>query len=831
MPDFSANQRNGGKRLRDVVDDILLDVRYAARGLLRRPGFTTTAPICLAVGIGANAAMFGVVDALLLRPPAGVHDPCSLVWVRLKVTGTDQTTSFSYPDFVDFEHASSASGLAAYAVGTNSFGRGVDALEVNTLIVTPSFMTVLGVAPLIGRFFTPADDRPDAAPVAVLGYAFWQNHFAGNTDVVGKTAWVGTKLYTVVGVAPPGFHGVERSRIDLYVPPMTFFVNRFGARVSPTNRHFYWASVLARLEPGVRRERLAAELDAIYHNADPGDKDRNGVSIVVAAPTAMVAMGPREAQDVRVSLWLYGVAAVVLLIACANVASLLLIRATGRRREIAVRLALGISRLRLARLLMTESVLLASLGCIAGLVLARVSGSIFRATLLSDVDGGSGFFDIRIVSVTLATTVFTGLICGLAPSLAATRPDLVGVLKSGERDGSRGRGRINSVLLVGQVALTLMLLVGAALFVRSLRNLDALDLGFDAPHLLRARIAAQTYTPADVDRYFREVLERVRVLPGVQRAALASGGPFAALSGTRVVIPGHALEPRLEANVDRVTPEFFETLGMPLLRGRNFAAADNLGADRVAIVNELMARRYWPSGDVLGKCIQVGSDTMPCTTIVGVVGTALRGYHDGVEAVENEQPMNTFYVPFDRSDPPRQAWLYVRSAGDAAGLVPIVRRTMQALAPDLPRADVTAFSTQLAQQFRPWRLGATMFGIFGGAALALAIIGLYGVLAFRVSQRTHEIGVRMALGAQRNDVRRLVVGQGFWLGALGVTIGVSAVLGSSQFLDPLLFRVSAKDPVTLAATCGVLLGVAVLASYIPARRAIRIDPMEALREL
>lgn len=833
----AANQRDGGTRLRDVVQDILVDVRYAARGLLRRPGFATTAAICLAVGIGANAAMFGIVDALLLRPPSGVRDPRSLVWISLKVAGTDQTTSsssFSYADYVDFERSSSASGLAAYAFGRNSFGRGADALEINTLIVTPTFMALLGVAPALGRFFTPGDDRPEATPVAVLGYAFWQNHFAGNTEVVGKTVWVGTKLCTVVGVAPPGFNGVERSRIDLYVPPLSFFTDRFGARISPTNRHFYWASVLARVQPGVRRERLAAELNAIYHNADPGDKDRNDVAIVVAAPTAMVAMGPREAQDVRVSLWLYGVAAAVLLIACANVASLLLIRATGRRREIAVRLALGISRRQLARLLMTESMLLAGLGCIAGLVLARLSAGVFRATLLSDVDGGAGLFDVRVVSVTLATTVFTGLACGLAPALAATRPNLVGVLKSGERDGTQGRGRINSVLLVGQVALTLMLLVGAALFVRSLRNLGALDLGFDAPHLLRARIATQTYTPADVDRYFREVLARVQMLPGVQRAALATGGPFAAQRGTRVVIPGHALEPRLEANVDRVTPEFFETLGMPLLRGRNFIASDNVGADRVAIVNELMARRYWPAGDVLGKCIQVDSDTMPCTTIVGVVGTAIRG-NTPERAVENEQPMNTFYLPLDRNDPSFagrvQPWLYVRSARDGADLVPIVRRTMQTLAPDLPRADVTAFSTQLAEQFRPWRLGATMFGIFGGTALALAIIGLYGVLAFRVSQRTHEIGVRMALGAQRNDVRRSVVGQGFWLGALGVAIGGSAALGSSRFLDPLLFRVSAKDPLILAATGGVLLGVAVLASYIPARRATRIDPMEALREL
>jgi predicted permease len=495
---------------------------------------------------------------------------------------------------------------------------------------------------------------------------------------------------------------------------------------------------------------------------------------------------------------------------------------------------LGISRLRLARLLMTESVLLAGLGCIAGLVLARLAGGVFQATLLSGVDAGVSLFSARVASVTLVTTVFTALACGLAPAFAATRPNLLAVLKARGRDGSHGRGLINSVLLVGQVALTLMLLVGAALFVRSLRNLDALDLGFDAPHVLRARIGTQTYTPAGVDRYFREVLGRVRTLRGVQRAALATGGPFAAQSGTRVVIPGHALVPGVIANVDRVTPEFFETLGMPLLRGRNFIETDNIGTDRVAIVNELMARRYWPSGDALGKCIQVGSDTIPCTTIVGVVGTAIRGNRPD-EAVENEQPMNTFYLPLDRNDPSFagrvQPWLYVRSAGDGADLVPILRRTMQTLAPDLPRADVTAFSTQLAEQFRPWHLGATMFGIFGGIALALAIVGLYGVLAFRVSQRTHEIGVRMALGAQRNDVRRLVVGQGFWLAALGVTIGVSAALGLSRFLDPLLFRVSARDPFILAATGGVLVGVAVLASYLPARRATRIDPMEALREL
>ena len=820
--------------IRDWADDILQDVRYAARGLARRPGFAAVAVLCLAIGIGANAAMFGVVDALLLRPPARVRDFGSLAWVRLEIPDIEEKASFSYLDYADFASASAPLHIAAYVGGARSFGRGTAAREVRFLAVTHEFMPMLGAAPVLGRTFDAADDRPGADPVCVLGYAFWKSEFAGSTDIVGRAVRFGTTLYTVVGVAPRDFNGVERSRVDLFVPPTLFAIER--PQGSPfTNREFHWASVLARLEPGVTREQLAAKLNAVYHNADAGNKYRAARTVIAAAPTSVVAMDHRQVQDVRVALWLYGVAAVVLLIACANVASLLLIRAAGRQREIAVRLALGISGARLARLLMAESTLLAGVGCVAGLVLARASGGIVRATI-SGVDAGAGVVDLRVVLATLLATVFTAIVCGLAPALVATRPDLGLVLKSGKQDGSRGRGRVNSVLLVGQVALTLVLLVGGALFARSLWNLNKLDLGFDAPHLLRARLTSDATAATAGDRFFREALRRVSLLPGAQRAALATGGPFAAYGNRPLAIPGLArLEPARWPMLNGVTPEFFKTLGMLLVLGRNFTPSDeDVGRGHVAIVNDAMARRFWPAGDALGKCIKVGGDTMPCRTIVGVVRAAQQGNVPD-EPVENEQVREAYYLPFNRSDPlfgrPADAWLWVRTTGDAARLVPEVRRVVETLSPDSPYPDVVAISTRLAEEFRPWRLGATMCELFGGAAFLLALVGLYGVLAFRVSQRRHEIGVRLALGARHHDVRRLVVGHGLGLTAIGVGIGLTASLAFARWLNPLLYKVSASDPLTLALTgCG-LLTVALVASLVPANRATRIDPMEALREL
>ncbi|HEX6537351.1 MAG TPA: ABC transporter permease [Gemmatimonadaceae bacterium] len=836
----SAERREGRMRLRDRIDDVRQDLRYAVRGLTRQRGFTAAAVLCAAIGIGANTTMFGVIDALLLRPPAGVRDAGGLLWVsaeRKTELGFTGRPGVSYLDYLDFGRSPVLAGAAAYFARARSFGHGTDAREVNTLTITHTFMPLLGVRPALGRFFSADEDAPGGSPVVILGYAFWRDRFSGAASVIGKSVRIGTKLYTVVGVAPRDFNGVERARVDLYLPMTAGVSDDMPGRADElfTNRGMSWLTVLARLRPGARRERLAAELDAIYHRTDHGGFGRAKTHIVVASPTAIAAMrNPQQVQNATVSLWLAGVAGIVLLIACANVASLLLTRAVRRRREIAVRLALGIGRGRLVRLLMTESLVLAGLGGVAGLLVARWGGGTLRSWLLADVAVGTSVLDPRVLAVTLIATVFTGAVCGLVPALQATRPDLTTALKAGARGGSDGRGRVLGGLLVGQVALTLVLLVGAGLFVRSLQNLRSLDLGFDVQPVLvaRARLRTIGYTPAQGERFFRRLLERARTLPGVERAALATAGPFGNGQLEPVFVPGREPERGLPPAVSYVTSEFFATVGMALRSGRVFTDADRAGTERVAVVNEEMARLYWPAGDALGKCIEVGSDTMPCTTVVGIVETARAG-NIVRQPVQDERPMPGYYLPLDQSNAARTLgpMLYVRTSGDAVRLVPLIRHTMEAMAPDLPVPDVTAFSTALAPQFRPWRLGVVMCGIFGAVALALAMIGLYGVLAFGVSQRTHEIGVRIALGARRDDVRRLVVGQGLRLGALGVAIGIGAALAAGQLLAALLFGVSPRDPVVLAMASGAVLIVVVLASYLPARRATRIDPMEALREL
>ncbi|MEJ7812753.1 MAG: ABC transporter permease [Gemmatimonadaceae bacterium] len=844
----SAERREARMGFRDTVDELLQDGRYAARGLARQPGFTAAVVLCLAIGIGANTTMFRVVDALLLRPPAGVRDPDQLLWVGAQRIETGFGGGFvsrpgiSHPDYVDFGRSPALAGVAGYSTGWASFGRGGNTRRINTLTVTHTFMPLLGVRPALGRFFTADEDRAGAPAVVVLGHAFWREEFAGAADIVGRAVRIGDGVFTVVGVAPRDFNGVERRQVDVYLPPSANTAENgpFAPAERLTSRGIGWFTLVARPRPGVARERLAKELDAIYHRADGGNKRRASSTIVAAPLTATAAMpDPRQVQNATVSVWLAGVAAVVLLIACANVAGLLLTRAVRRRREIGVRLALGIGRRRLVRMLMTESLLLAAIGGAAGILIARWGGSVLRAWLLSDVAVAGSTLDARVLAVTLAATLFTGVACGLAPALHATRPDLTTALTAGERDRPEGRGRLLGAMLVGQVALTLVLLVGAGLFERSLRNLDALDLGFDARHVLIASADLPAgYTPARAEWFYRELLERARALPGVRHAALATTGPFSKTGRLRpLFVPGREPEQGLPPAFAAVTPDFFATLGTTLVSGRAFTEDDRAGSAPVAVVNDELARHHWPAGDALAKCVRVGADMAPCTTVVGVVRAARQGIF-ARQSIQDEAPMRGYFVPLDQQDAAAQdgpfavgPTLYVRSAGDATALVPLVRRTIQETAPDAPPPDVTALTTALAPHLRPWRLGVTMFGVFAGVAVVLAVIGLYGVLSFRVSQRTHEIGVRIALGARRADIHRLVVGQGLRLGTLGVAIGLAAALLTGRALAALPFGVSARDPLVLAMAGGALLAVVVLASYLPARRAIRVDPMEALREL
>jgi putative ABC transport system permease protein len=837
MLQHSAARREGQMRIRDMLDDAVQDLRYAARGLIRRPGFTGAAVLCLAIGIGANATMFGIVDALLLRPPAGVSDPGNLLWINSQRTtplGFKEMSGLSYPDYAAFSGSPGIRAAAAYHMKTEVFEGDANARQINALIVTPTFMPLLGVRPAVGRFFATGEDQPAAQPLVVLGYEFWQAQFAGDANIIGRTLRIGTTIYTAIGVAPRGFNGVERARVDVFLPTAA----GFSTPSIFTTRGTTWLTMLARLEPGVRRDGVAEALDTVYHRGDGGARVRIANRIVVASPTGIAAMHDAvEVKNATLSIWLAAVAGIVLLIACANVASLLLTRAARRRREIAVRLALGVGRARLVRMLMTESLLLAAIGGGAGLLLAHWGGSIFRTSLVTKADVGVSAFSVRVLVVTLMATVVTGLACGVAPAVQATRPDLTVALKSGEREGSSVHGRVLGALLVGQVALTLVLLVSAALFVRSLRNLDILDLGFDVQQLLRARVTVGAgSSPAEADELVHQLLERTRSLPGVERAALATAGPFGNGMMLPVTIPGRARDSTVTTpGISAVTPEFFAALGVRLRRGRLFTPADRLGGQLVAIVNEEMARRSWAGSDPLGKCIKVGGDAMPCTTVVGVVANTRQG-NITRQSIQYERIREGYYVPLEQQPVPKRVghfgvMLYVRASSNGGSLLPAVRRTMQAVIPAAPLPDVAAFSTLLEPQIRPWRLGVMMFGLFGVIALALALVGLYGVLAFNVSQRTREIGVRVALGAGRRDVHRLVLGQGLRLSALGVGVGLVAALTIGRGLAAIVFGVSPRDPVVLGTVSAAMLLVAALASYLPAVRATRIDPMEALRDL
>jgi predicted permease len=834
MLHHSAEHRERHMRLTTALHDMRHDVRFAVRSLRRQPGFTLAAVLCLAIGIGANTTMVGIVDSML-RPPRGVTDPGSLLWINAERStpfGFKEMGGLAYPDYVDLSAASAVGGAAAYHAADEVFGVGDAARQVRSLAITPTFMPLLGARPALGRFFAPEEDRPGVPPLVVLGYDFWQSQFGGSANVLGQVVQLGGTTYTIIGVAPAGFNGVERSRVDVYTPT----VGRSGDLSIYTTRRSHWLTMLARPRPGVRRERVAEELDAVYHRPRDVPPIRAATRIVVASPMATVAMGSAiEVRNATLSLWLAAVAGIVLLVACANVASLALTRAVRRQREMAVRLAIGIGRGRLARLLMTESLTLALLGGVAGLVVARWGGSVVRALLIPSTFADVSTFDVRALAVTLVATLVTGIVCGLAPAIRATRPDLTVALKAGEHGSPASRSRLLGGLLVGQIALTLVLLVGAGLFVRSLRNLDVLDLGFDVQQVLRARIhSAPGSTPVQADQLAHELLDRARAVPGVETAALATTGPFGNGMMEPISIPGR---PREEGGVPpgmgAVTPGFFAALGIALKRGRLFTDADRLGSDPVAIVNEAMAQHYWPGENAVGKCIQI-TDAR-CTTVVGVVGNARQGNITRL-SIQYEQPHETFYVPFEQAPVSRRVgifgiMLYVRGTGDALPLVPAVRRIVGETNPAGKLPDVTAFATAIEPQIRPWRLGVMMFGLFGAIGLVLAVVGLYGVLAFRVNQREREIGVRVTLGATRSDVSRLVLWEGLRLSALGVVIGLVAALTAGRALATIVFGVSPRDPMTLALTGIMLLVVAAVASALPAWRAAGIDPMRVLRDL
>ena len=833
-------------------------LRHAFRSLRRAPGFTLAATLVLAIGIGANATMFGVVDTLLLRPPAGVADPdrVARVYVRREVPGLGDFTSSSatYPDYVDLrDRHPQLAAVAAFASARVPYGRGSGARELRAVFASRSFFPLLGVRPAAGRFFAADEDDP-ARPVrvAVLDHGFWRREFGGDRAVLGRELTLGDHRYTVVGVAPEGFTGVDLAPVDLWLPiaaadPLAASAEAF------TSRNWQWMEVLARLRPGASAEGAAAAATAIRRQAyaaaaaapTPGgrrvavvrDGRRGGddEATVVLGPVVR-DRGPDRSRAATVSLWLSGVAAVVLLVACANVANLLLVRALGRRRETAVRLALGISRAQLALQLGAESLLLALGGALVGLGVAAVGARVVRRVLLADVGDVPLGVDARVLLFTAGAAVVTALLCGLVPALQAGAPDLTAALKSGPREGgAAAQRRLRDGLVVAQVALTIVLLVGAGLFVRSLRHALTLDMGIDAERLVVADVDLRGvgYTPQEADAAFRRMLAAVDAAPEVERAAISVATPFRTMLAQRLRIPGRDSLPRPRSGggpyLTGVTDGYFAATGIAVRRGRAITRGDVGAGAPVVVINDALARLYWPGADPLGACMVVGRDsTGPCRTVVGVVENAKM-------SELREDPVPQLYLPLPPGDttiPPMRA-LFVRARGDAPGaaaaVVPAVRRAMLAAAPDLPYANVRPFTELYAPQVRPWRLGATMFSVFGGAALVLALVGLYAVLAYAVSQRTREIGVRLALGAQRGDVVRLVVGQGMRVAALGLAVGAAGAWAGGRLVREQLFGVTAHDPAVFGLVGATLLLVAAAASWLPARRASHVDPAAALR--
>ena len=843
-------ERVGLERRAEWWDGVRHDLRYTLRGFRRQPGFAAGVVLTMALGVGANATMFGVVDRLMLRPPPHVVDAGRVrrVYFATTVDGAEQagaTTSYAlFAALRDGTHAFAR--LAAFDFREVVFGTGADAREIPAAAVSAEFFPALGVRPHLGRFFTPDEDRPPlGTALAVLGYEMWQREFGGDRAVLGRALRILNRDYVVVGVAPPGFSGVDLRRVDVWLPisvasneiagPYLRLADSTGRLPWHQVRVLGWVEIVGRLAPGVRDEQAEAELSLAYRRwRAAGPKPESAAEVARLRPRVTVGpvqreRGPERTNDSRVATWLAGVSVLVLLIACANVANLLLARAMRRRREIALRVALGAGRARLVRQLVLESVVLALLGGAAGFLVARWGEGLVRAVLLPDVAWPGALADPRVLAFTAGAALLTGLLAGLVPAAHASRPDLTGALKAGAREGSFQRSRTRTLLLVGQAALSLVLLAGAGLFVRSLRNVTHDDLGYDVERVLLVDLnpLPAGYTSEELPALYERAYERVRALPGVSGASLAITAPLYTRITVDVRVPGRDSSPTLPSGgplLNGVTADYFRTVGTRIVRGRGFTEADRFGAPRVAVVNETMARVVWPGRNPLGQCMRVGdSDTIPCTTIVGVA-------QDTRWREIRPEPAMQYYVPLAQRqwDGPFRV-LFVRSTGDPSAVVRAVRREVLAVATRLHFVEVQPLRDLVAPSVRPWRLGASLFTAFGALALVLAAVGLYGVLAYTVVQRTPEMGLRVALGASRANVLRLVVGEGLRVAAAGTVVGLVVALVAGRWVSSLLYGVSAHDPAVLALVSAALLLVAVAASVVPAWRATRVDPNVALR--
>jgi putative ABC transport system permease protein len=834
-----------------MEDEMFQDLSYGFRMLRQRPGFTLAAVIALALGIGANTAIFSVVNAVLLRTlPFADPDRLAVVW-QSNQQGEYSQLSLTYPNYDELrKQCQVCEGVGAWNSYTSTrfaLTGGAQPEQAQYAVVSASLFSVLGVKPALGRDFLREEDQLGAARVAIISHELWQRRWAGDPKLIGQAITLNGQSYTVVGVMPPGFVFPRFPRdAEVWVPlsgdPFP------GRRFSPGTRYL---NVMARLKAGATFAQSEAEMETIARRIERQDPQFNrGLGL---RPTPLHS---QLTGHLRLALFtLLGAVGFVLLIACANVANLLLARAASRRQEIAVRLALGATRLRLARQLLTESLMLALLGGAAGLLLAA-----WGVKLLSIIPYNAASYyvpynippdqitlDGRVLVFTFALSLLAGVIFGLAPAFQSSKPDINDALKGGGAPsivgvaGSRSR-HTRSLLVVAEVALSLTLLVGAGLMIKSFLRLQEVDPGFEPESVLTAEISLPRAKYPDgqkVTAFHDRLLSRMAATPGVVAVGLGSSLPLSGTNAdTSFFINGQApLEPRDRPHTHPrvISPDYFRAMGMKMVEGRAFTEQDHLQAPRVAIINETMARRLWPAQSALGKRVALDYEAMKyfpdrppeldlAAGMREIVGVARDVRHEGLE----KEPQPEMYVP-DRQSPEREMNLVVRAAVDPASLAAAVRGAVSAIDPDQPVVDIKPMSRLLADSVAKPRFNYLLLTFFAAVALILTITGVYGVMSYAVARRTREMGIRLALGARGQDVLKLVIGQGMKPVIAGVALGLAGAYALTRVMATLLFGVSATDPSVFLGVAALLAAVALLACYLPARRATKIDPVIALR--
>ncbi len=805
------------------------ELARAGRALRRAPAFTMAAVFTLALGIGATTAIFTIVNAVLLAPlPYGDADRRVMIWSRW--TAFDKTW-VSDREVLDYrERCRTLADVAAWGRTQANLTGGGEPIRVGAAAVTANAFAVFGARPAHGRTFAPGEDEPGRDRVVVLADGLWRRRYAGDPRTVGRPIQVNGTTFTVIGIMPPGFRMPTDYGRDAAEPTELWM----PYRLEPTNRGSHGLFAAAALAPGATLAQANAELAAVT-----AALTREGFYDAAMRFTAVaVGLDDEVRGRARGAVWLlFGAVGCLLLIACANVANLLLVRADTRHREVAVRAALGAAVWRLARELLAESAWLSAAGTALGMAFAMaILRLLARLGAPSLPRVGDLALDVRVLAFTAAVGVATTVLFSLVPLVRSARVDLVASLKEGGHQGGVGlaRQRMRTALVIAEVALAVVLVIGAALMARTLTALARVDLGFEPAGVLTARVAlpATSYgKPEQVTAFFRTLAERVRTLPGVQAAGVVRSLPLADEIGDwgldvegYVETPGHTAKGDWQVASDGA----LEALGERLVRGRTFTAADGPDSQQIALVNETMARAYWPDGNPIGRRIRMGSDpARPWLTVVGIVADVRHNGIDGMVKGKFYRPHAQFHV--GTGEAPRSMILVIRSAGDPLALAPAVRATVQALDRDLPVANIRTMTEVLGTAIATPRLTGFLLGLFGVLALALATIGVYGVLASVVAQRTQEIGIRMAIGAEAGDVLRLVLRRGLLMAIAGVAVGLAAALAATRSMTTVLYGVTPTDPLTFAAVAALIVAVALAASFVPARRAANVDPICALR--